>query len=162
MFVKCLHELYTIIMYWLTSYEQYNFNDYVSAEIYYKGHHDYHLLSKKWPWNSVFLSIIWKYNNAKRSIPAHPTFVNDAHCGLHLWPVTSKINRVHPLTMVNMSAKFDEEAHNGLVSIVFTSLFQYISIVTLTFDLWSPKSIGFILSLWLRCLPSLMKKHTTV
>ena len=28
--------------------------------------------------------------------------------------------------MVNMSAKFDEEAHVGLVYIVFTSLFQYI------------------------------------
>ena len=27
--------------------------------------------------------------------------------------------------MVNMSAKFDEEAHNGLVSIKFTSLFLY-------------------------------------
>ena len=76
-----------------------------------------------------------KYNNAKRSIPAHPTFVNDTHLGLYLWPVTSKINRVHPLTMVKMSAKFDEEAHNGLVSIVFTSLFPYISTVTLTFDL---------------------------
>ena len=34
-----------------------------------------------------------------------------------------------------MTAKFDEEAHNGLVSIVFTSLFPYMSIVTLTFDL---------------------------
>ena len=38
-----------------------------------------------------------KYINAKRSIPVHPTFVNDAHRDLHLWPVTSKINRVHPL-----------------------------------------------------------------
>ena len=37
--------------------------------------------------------------------------------------------------MANMCAKFDEEAHNGLFSILFTSLFQYISIVTLTFDL---------------------------
>ena len=37
--------------------------------------------------------------------------------------------------MVNMSAKFDEEANIGLVSIVFTSLFSYMSIVTLTFDL---------------------------
>ena len=36
--------------------------------------------------------------------------------------------------MVNMSAKFDAEAHS-LVSMVFTSLFQYMSIVTLTFDL---------------------------
>ena len=34
-----------------------------------------------------------------------------------------------------MSAKFDEEAHNGLVSMVFTSLFPYMSIMTLTFDL---------------------------
>ena len=35
--------------------------------------------------------------------------------------------------MVNMSAKFDKEIHNGLVSIVFTSLFPYMSIVTLNF-----------------------------
>ena len=48
--------------------------------------------------------------------------------------------------MANMSAKFDEKEHNGLASIVFTSLFPYMCIVTLTFDLWPPKSIGFILS----------------
>ena len=36
--------------------------------------------------------------------------------------------------MVNMSAKFDQEAHNGLVAILFTSLFPYMSIVTLTSD----------------------------
>ena len=48
--------------------------------------------------------------------------------------------------MVNMSAKFDEEAHNGLVSIMYNRLFPYMSLVTLTFDLWSLKSIGFILS----------------
>ena len=47
--------------------------------------------------------------------------------------------------MANMSVKFDEEAHNGLVSIMFTSLFPYMSIVTFTFDLWPSKSIGFIL-----------------
>ena len=37
--------------------------------------------------------------------------------------------------MVNMSAKSDKEIHNSLVSILFTSLFPYISIVTLTFEL---------------------------
>ena len=37
--------------------------------------------------------------------------------------------------MVNMSSRFDEEAHDDLVSIVFTSLLPYMSIVTLTFDL---------------------------
>ena len=40
---------------------------------------------------------------------------------------------------INMSAKFDEEEHTGLVSIAFTSLFPYMSIVTFTFDLWPPK-----------------------
>ena len=142
-----------------------------------------------------------KYNNAKRSIPAHPTFVNDNHRDLHLrtvtskskglsmvnmsaklneeahnslvclwftayfhtcplwpWPLTSKINRVYPLTMINISAKFDEEIHK----LTFTSLFPYMSIVILTFDLWPPKSIGFILSPWLTCLPSLIKKHKTI
>ena len=37
--------------------------------------------------------------------------------------------------MANMSAKFDEEANNGLVSMVFTSLFPYMSIMTLTFKI---------------------------
>ena len=37
--------------------------------------------------------------------------------------------------MVNISAKFDEEIHNSLVSIMFTSLFPYMSIVILTCDL---------------------------
>ena len=37
--------------------------------------------------------------------------------------------------MVNISAKLDEETHNGFISIMFTSLFWYMSIVTLTFDL---------------------------
>ena len=64
-----------------------------------------------------FVMQLFKYNNAKRSIPMHPAFVNDAHRGLHIWHVTSKINRVHPLTMANMYAKFDEKAHNGLASI---------------------------------------------
>ena len=36
--------------------------------------------------------------------------------------------------MANMSTKFDKEAHNSLVVIVFTSLFPYMPFVTLTFD----------------------------
>ena len=71
------------------------------------------------------------------------------HCDLDLWP--PKINRVHPLTMANMSTKCDQEAHSGLVAIVFTSLLPYIFIVTLTFDLWPPKTIGCILLPWLTC-----------
>ena len=47
-------------------------------------------------------------------------------CDLDLWHLTSKINGIHPLIMVNMSAKFDKETCNGVVSIVFTSLFPYI------------------------------------
>ena len=45
------------------------------------------------------------------------TFV---YCAFDLWPLTSKINRVYLLDMVHMSAMFDEDAHNGLVSIAFT------------------------------------------
>ena len=45
--------------------------------------------------------------------PVYPTF---APHDLNLWTVTSKINRVHSLIMVNMSAKFDEESQNILVS----------------------------------------------
>ena len=46
--------------------------------------------------------------------------------------------------MVNMSDKFDQEAPNGLVAIVSTSLFPYMSIVSLIFDSWPPKSIGYV------------------
>ena len=49
-----------------------------------------------------------------------------------LWP--KKINGVHHLTMVNMFAKFDDEAYNSSISIAFTRLFPYMSILTLTFD----------------------------
>ena len=45
------------------------------------------------------------------------------YCDLDPQPLTSKINGIHPLTMASMSAKFDEEANNALVSIIFTSLF---------------------------------------
>ena len=41
-------------------------------------------------------------------------------CFCQSWHLTSKINRVPPLVMVNISVKFDEDAHKGLVSIVFT------------------------------------------
>ena len=30
------------------------------------------------------------------------------------WPLISKINRFHPLVVVNVSAKFDGDSHNGL------------------------------------------------
>ena len=45
-----------------------------------------------------------------------------------------------------MYAKFDEEAHNGLVSILFISLFPYFSIVTLNFDLQNHKLISIFVS----------------
>ena len=66
------------------------------------------------------------------SLFRYTVYVN---CDLDLWHLTSKINRIHPLVIVNMSAKFDEKAHKGLVSIMLTRLLPYMSIVTLTFDL---------------------------
>ena len=119
-----------------------------------------------WPPNSIGFNMV--NTSAKFHEEAHNDLVCIGFtayfytCPLWPWPLTSKIIRIHPLTMVNISAKFDEEIHNGLVSIVFTSLFSYMSIVTLTFDLWLPKSTGFNLSPWLKCLPSLTKKHTMV
>ena len=126
-----------------------------------------------WPWpltskiNRHHLLTIANMS-AKYDEKAHTPFVSIMFTSLKPymycdhWPLTSKINRIYPLTMTNMYGKFDEKAHKGLVSILFTSLFQYMSIVTLTFDLWPPKSIGFILSLKWTCLPSLMRRHTMV
>ena len=104
------------------------------------------------PWLTSLPSLMKKYT--RFSLYCVHKFISIyVHCDLDLWALTSKINRVHPLTMVNMSAKFDKEIHSSLFSIVFTSLFPYtyMSIVTLTFYLWPPKSIGFILASWLTC-----------
>ena len=35
-------------------------------------------------------------------------YITSVNCDLDLWPLTSKINTVHPLIITNMSAKFDE------------------------------------------------------
>ena len=50
----------------------------------------------------------------------HKLISIDVQCDLDLWPLTSKINRVHPLITVNMSCKFDKEICNGVDSIAFT------------------------------------------
>ena len=55
--------------------------------------------------------------------------------------LTSKVNRIHPFNIVNRYAKFDGDAHNGSVSIVFTRLLLWMSILTLTFHL--QYQIGF-------------------
>ena len=75
-----------------------------------------------------------KYNNAKRSLPAHPTFVNN----LDFWPLASKRNRVHRRIIVNMYAKVDEDAQND--SVLFSQSFSFK--VHYDHDLWPLKSIG--------------------
>ena len=83
-------------------------------------------------------------------------------CPVWPWPLTSDLQnqKVHPLITVNMSCKFDKEICNGLVSSVFHKLISIY--VHYDLDLWPSKSIGFILSPWLTCLQSLIKKSTTV
>ena len=49
-----------------------------------------------------------KANNGLASIVFTSFFSIYVYCDLDLWPLTSKINRVHSLIIVNMSAKFDE------------------------------------------------------
>ena len=87
-------------------------------------------------------------------------------CPVWPWPLTSKINRQHPLITVNMSCKFDKEICNGLVSMVFTS-------VTIK-KVWLPDrqthahtdrrrtKWSLCADTRLTCLPSLIKKSTTV
>ena len=96
----------------------------------------------------------------------HKLISIDVHCDLDLWPLTSKINRVHPLIMVNMSSKFDKEICNGVDSIAFTR-----SMHGQTDGTTEPQQCctGIIKNwllksdeAWLTCLPSLIKKSTTV
>ena len=115
------------------------------------------------PWMCHFFSpqkLIHTKNITTQSVASprtpHLSMITIVTFTFELWPPKSI-----GFTMVNMSAKSGEEAHNGLVSIRF-SLFSYLSPVNLTFDLWPPKSIGSILSPKLTSLQSLMKKYATV
>ena len=53
--------------------------------------------------------------------------------------VSSDLDLRHPTSIkfviVNMSAKFDEDAQNGSVSFMFTRLYLYKSVLTLTYKL---------------------------
>ena len=53
---------------------------------------------------------------------------------LDLWPLTSKINRVHALIMGNICAKFNQNTLHGLISTEFTRLFPFF--VYCDLDLW--------------------------
>ena len=122
-----------------------------------------------WPWKSIgFILSLWticvwslmKIHSTTWSLLCSQGYSHI--CPLWPLPLTFKIKRVHPLIMCNMCMKFDENTLNSFVSIMFTRLFPYLSIVTLTFDLWPWKSISFILSSWAICVFSLMKIHSTV
>ena len=81
---------------------------------------------------------MYEQDNAKHSIPAHPTFVND----LDLWSMSLKINRFHPLLKDNICVTFDKDTLKGYLSINFIRWIQYLTIMT--FDLWSYKLIHVI------------------
>ena len=66
---------------------------------------------------------VWPWPLTSKINRVHPLITVNMSCKFDdLWPLTSKINRVHPLITVNMSCKFDKEICNGLVSMVFTSV----------------------------------------
>ena len=82
---------------------------------------------------SVGITFVCNITTLSVASPCTPHFFNDANPDLQNWHVTSKINSVYPLAMVNMSAKFDADAHNGFVVItlldranVLLSLFAHI------------------------------------
>ena len=57
--------------------------------------------------------------------------------------------------MESICTKFDGANHNGSAFILFTWLNNIVKYVTLTFDSWPWKSIGFILLPQQVCVPSL-------
>ena len=63
--------------------------------------------------------------------PAHKVF-NVFHCDPDIWPLTLKINRVHPLSMGNNCGRFDAYAMIALSSILFTRFRTHTHTSTLT------------------------------
>ena len=79
---------------------------------------------------NMFASLIKKSTTVKSLLCSQAYF---HRCPLWLWPLTSKINRVHPLITVNMFTKSDKEIHNGCLYCVH----KLISIdVQCDLDLW--------------------------
>ena len=110
----------------------------------------------------LIVTLTNQFTSTHRKTPIYTHTQAYCHvCLLWPWPLTSVNKRINSQTMAYMSAKIYED-QEGLVSIMFTSLVWYWSIVSLTVDLWPTTSIGSILSLRLTCMSSLMKKHTTV
>ena len=68
-------------------------------------------------WATTVLSLI-KINSKIWSLSCSEGYIYNYL--LWPWPLTFKINRTHALVMINMSTTFDVDAHNGLVSTVFT------------------------------------------
>ena len=73
-----------------------------------------------------------------------------------------KHNRVYPLIIGNTSATSDHNLLKGCLSIRFTRFFQYLSIMTMTVDLWPIKSTGLIISPLATSVLGLVEIHLTV
>ena len=77
-----------------------------------QAQHESMTLSLRQSWRSILTCMpsLMKKHTMVSSLSCLPAYFHI--CLLRPWPLTSKINWVHPLTMANMYSKFDEEAHN--------------------------------------------------
>ena len=78
------------------------------------------------------------------------------HCDLDRWPFDLKIYRAHPWLMVSLHVKFHANKCKKESSYAPETIFSYLCIVTLTFDLLTSKSIGHIFASWGVCMWSFM------
>ena len=73
------------------------------------------------------------------------------------WPLDLKIYGAHPCLMGSLHVKFHDDRCKGKAcSYAPETIFSNLCIVTLTFDLWTSKSIGHILASWGVCMWSFM------
>ena len=79
------------------------------------------------------------------------------HCDLDLWPFDPEVNRAYPWLMGSVPVKFHEDRCKGETVMHIKPFYLTPCIVTLTFDLLTPRSTEPILDSWEVCLWSFMR-----
>ena len=88
----------------------------------------------------------------KQQLYVNHHFHLSMHCDLDLCPYDPKIKRAHSQPMGSLCVKFHDGGCKGKGIMQHKPFSVIFCIVTLTFDLLTPKSLGYILNSWGVCV----------
>ena len=101
--------------------------------------------------------VSWELVQRGSSYAQKTILPNPMHCDLDLWPFDPKVYRTHPWLMGSVPVKFHDDRYKGEAVMLHEFILPNLCIVTLTFDLLTPRSTGPILDSRGVCLWSFMR-----